>query len=94
MLLLLLLGKLFPSLLRRKLRKAGEANAQRVRDFEYWDVKGDAPVLPAHLSADQRKVLEALSNKPELWFHRTNLWSLFGLPETQAALREFVAARG
>jgi hypothetical protein len=93
MLFLLVLGKLFPFLLRRKLRKAAKANAKRVKNIEYWDVRGAAPELPTQLSADQKKVLEVLSNKPDLWFHRTNLWSLFGLPENPAALMEFVATR-
>jgi hypothetical protein len=93
MLFLLLLAKLFPFLVRRKLRRAGEANAKRVKNIEYWGVDGAAPEIPAQLNADQKRVLEALCNKPGLWFHRTNLWQLFGLPESSAALRQFIAAR-
>jgi hypothetical protein len=93
MLFLLLLAKLLPFLLRRKLRHAGEANAKRVKNVEYWGVKGPARELPAQLSADQKRVLEAFCNKPGLWFHRTNLWPLFGLPDSPAALRHFITAR-
>jgi hypothetical protein len=78
MLILILLGKLFPSLVRRKIRKAMKAGAKRVRKIEYWGVEGAAPELPVRLRVDQKRALEALANKPEVWFHRTNLWTLFG----------------
>jgi hypothetical protein len=92
-LLLCLLGKMFPFLLRRKLRKSAEANSKRAMKFEYWAVNGPAPQIPARLTPDQRTVLDALAEKSELWFDSTNLWALFGLPDNSEALRNFVRAR-
>jgi hypothetical protein len=93
MLLLLLLGKMFPFLLRRKLRKVAEASGKRARKVEYWGLEGAAPEIPAKLTANQQTVLNALAEKSELWFNPTNLWALFGLPDAPETLREFVTAR-
>lgn len=93
MVLLLMLGKVFPFLLRRKLRKAAEANAKRRRQVEYWGLEGEAPEIPTKLTADQQSALAAMADKAELWFDTTNLWTLFGLPDNAEELRRFVATR-
>jgi len=90
--LLLLFAKMFPFLMRRKLRKTAEENARRAKEITYWGVKEAAPEMPAVLSADQRRVLQAIVDQQGVWFDSTNLWGLFGLPATADGLREFVAA--
>jgi hypothetical protein len=93
LLLLALLGKIFPFLLRRILRKADEARSKRPARIEYWKLEDSAPVIPAKLTHDQQIVLTKLAGKSEVWFDSTNLWECFGLPDTPQALRDFVAAR-
>ena len=91
--LLVLVGKLFPFVVRRKLRKIAEAGAKRRMKVEYREIEGEAPEMPTRLTAQQQMVLESLAGKSELWFDITNLWELFGLPSTAEALREFIRAR-
>jgi len=88
----MLLWKLFPFLLRRKLRKSAAKRKGREK-IEYWGLEGAAPELPAQLTADQQAVLTAFAAKPALWEFRTNLWELFGLPDSAEALRAFIDAR-
>jgi hypothetical protein len=90
---MLLLAKLFPALLRRKLRRNALSKRNRTETIKYWGVKGDRPVIPAQLTAPQTAVLSSLANDPAVWRFRTNLWDLFGLPATAAELAQFVAAR-
>jgi hypothetical protein len=88
----MILWKLFPFLLRRKLRQSTAKRKGREK-IEYWGLAGAAPEIPAKLTPDQQTVLAAFAAKPVLWEFRTNLWELFGLPDNAPALREFIAAR-
>ena len=88
----MLLWKLFPFLLRRKLRKSAAKRKGR-ETIEYWGLQGAAPELPAQLTADQQAVLTAFAARPALWEFRTNLWELFGLPDSAETLRAFIDAR-
>lgn len=90
---LALMAKIFPSLLRRKLRKAAVARQDRIEIIKYWGVKGDRPAIPTKLSGPQRTVLSAIASDAAVWSFRTNLWELFGLPQSARELRQFVAAR-
>jgi hypothetical protein len=90
--LLATLWRLFPFLLRRRLRKTREEKNRRRYRIEYREVKGNKPDVPT-LTGDQRRTLAALASKPEVWMDQTNLWALFDLPDNAAGLRAFVAAR-
>jgi hypothetical protein len=79
--------KLFPFILRRKLRKKPKGMLK----VDYWGLEGAAPSIPAKLSETQRAVLTAFAAKAELWQFRTNLWELFGLPDSADGLHQFVA---
>jgi hypothetical protein len=81
--LLAMLWKLFPFLLRRRLRR------QRYR-IEYASLTGPKPEIPMPLTANQRRTLAALAAKPDAWIDQTNLWPLFDLPDTAGALRTFM----
>jgi len=60
----------------------------------YWGLQGNAPVVPQKLTGRQKVALTALAEHPTLWQVRTNLWALFGLPDTAAELKTFVDERG
>jgi hypothetical protein len=89
MIFLALLWKLFPFLLRRKLRH-GRSQPHKI---EYEQVAGEQPAMPPRLTADQARALAALAAKPEVWVDHTNLWSLFGLPDDAAGMRGFLTTR-
>ncbi len=91
--LLALLWKIFPFLLRRRLRKSMAGQDRRPHKIEYWQITGEAPALPAHLNAAQQRTLAALAAKDALWLDQTNLWALFGLPANAAGLLALLAAR-
>jgi hypothetical protein len=82
------LATAFPWLVRRRLKKLAKSRKGREK-IEYWGLKGEAPRIPAELSANQRRVLLACADKPELWQFHTNLWELFNLPNNAAELRAF-----
>jgi len=84
-----LLWKMFPFLLRRKLRQRTNARHK----IEYWQVAGEYPGPPAPLTAEQQRTLRALADKAEVWVDETNLWSLFGLPDNAEDVRAFVGGR-
>jgi hypothetical protein len=86
----LILWKIFPFLRRRQFKNAGKKKPRGMRKLEYWGVKGNAPELPEKLSDTQRTVLETLANQPVIWTFKTNLWTLFGLPDTPDGLRAFI----
>lgn len=90
---LVILWKIFPFLLRRKMRTNRNERDQRRHKIEYWGVKESAPGLPDQFTADQCRALTALAEKSEVWIDQTNLWPLFGLPGSAAELRT-VLARG
>lgn len=89
--LLVVVWRVFPFLLRRRLRKTrDERNRKRYR-IEYNEVKGSRPGLPSPLKPGQQRALSALASRPELWVDQTNLWELFGLPDTAEGLRALLA---
>lgn len=92
MVLLMVLWRIFPSLLRRKVSKTKSQNEQRRHKIEYWGVKDKAPELPDHFTSDQARALVALAEKPEVWIDQTNLWSLFHLPDNAADLLTMLAS--
>ena len=57
-------------------------------------MEGAPPALPARLTAGQQSVPVTLADRTVVWEQRTNLWSLFGLPDTADALRRFAAESG
>ena len=89
--LMLLAYKLFPFLMRWRLKKMARNKPKGIRKIDYWGLKGAAPVIPSVLDPSQREMLSALARKPELWTFRTNLWQLFGLPSDAAGLQRFLA---
>jgi hypothetical protein len=90
---MLILWKLFPIMLRWKLRKKRHAEPKGIRKIDYWGLEGSAPELPAKLTETQQNVLAVFVAKAELWKFRTNLWELYGLPASADALRQFLANR-
>ena len=93
---LLLLMKLFPFLFRWKMRRMAKgmrAKPTGIEKIEFWGLEGNPPEMPMPLTAVQQRVLVALAQKPEVWIFRTNLWSLFTLPESAESLSAFVAER-
>lgn len=90
---LLLLWKLLPFIRRRMIRNAGKSKPKGIPKIRYSGLEGEAPEIPLKFNAAQERVLTALAAKAELWQFRTNLWQLFGLPDTPDGLRQFVAAR-
>jgi hypothetical protein len=89
----LLAAKLFPSLMSRKLRQNALAQPERAEFIRYLGVTGDAPPIPSKLTAEQSAILTALAREAAVWRFHTNLWDLFGLPNTAAGLAQFTAAR-
>jgi hypothetical protein len=89
----LILWRIFPFIRRHQIRNASRGKTKGINKTEYWGVKGDAPVIGQKLTEPQRRVLLALAAKPELWEFRTNLWSLFGLPDSANGLNAFVEVR-
>ena len=81
--LMAMMWKLFPFLLRRRLR---QHNRRRYR-IEYGSLTGPKPVIPMPLTANQQRTLAALAAKPEVWMDQTDLWALFDLPDNAAGLR-------
>ncbi|HLK63694.1 MAG TPA: hypothetical protein VKU19_09650 [Bryobacteraceae bacterium] len=63
------------------------------RRIEYWGLKGKAPALPLRWNTAQRNVVEAIARKERLWQFDTNLWELFGLPNSSAAIMQVAALR-
>lgn len=88
---MLVLLKLFPFILRRKIRKAANSKPKGILKVDYWGLEGTAPSMPARLSETQVAILTALAAKGALWQFRTNLWELFGLPDSADGLQQFVA---
>jgi hypothetical protein len=88
---MLLLWKLLPFIRRRMIRR--KSKPKGIPKIRYSGLEGDAPEVPRKLSEAQERVLTALAGKTELWQFRTNLWQLFGLPDTPAELRRFVGER-
>ncbi|HET8549987.1 MAG TPA: hypothetical protein VFL57_18380, partial [Bryobacteraceae bacterium] len=81
----LLLWRLFPSM-----RKRGFEPGDRggMRCIEYEGVAGPPPPeLPEKLAPAQKRALETIAAHEPLWRIRTNLWKLFGLPESSGELR-------
>lgn len=89
----LLLLKLSPGLMRRRMAKLAAEKPKGIAQIDYWGLDGPSPELPEKLNAMQRRVLSALASKDALWQFRTNLWQLFELPSEANALREWIAAR-
>src|SRR5260370_42198631 len=90
---MLLLMKVFPFLFRRWLRRKSGSPAKGIKKLEYWGLEGNAPPLPSKVDDLQRGVLLSAADKTPLWEVKTNLWELFGLPDSAAALRQFVEER-
>jgi len=93
---LLLMMKLFPFLFRWKMRRMAKGMKSKptgIEKIEFWGIEGNPPEIPTPLTPLQQRVLAALAQKPEVWIFRTNLWSLFKLPESSESLRAFVAQR-
>ena len=88
---LLILAKLFPFVLRRRLRQKAEPKG--ILKVEYSGLEGAAPSIPPRLSAAQRTILTAFAAHAALWEFRTNLWQLFGLPDNAEGLCRFLADR-
>jgi hypothetical protein len=89
---MLILAKLFPFLVRRKVRKLARTPPKGIPKIEYWGLKGDPPAIPRELTAAQRSVLSACASKEALWQFRTNLWQLFGLPGSADGLRRLAGS--
>lgn len=70
------------------------ANSTAAPKIDYFGLHGDPPFIPANLTESQRAVLTACSRKDALWRFKTNLWSLFGLPDSSAGLRQFAVSFG
>jgi hypothetical protein len=92
--LMAMLWRIFPFLLRRRLRKSRDAKNRRRYRIEYHEILGSKPGVPALLTGNQRQTLTALASKTEVWMDQTNLWALFDLPGDAAGLRALVEARG
>jgi hypothetical protein len=60
---------------------------------DYFGLSGDRPAVPVRLTVAQRAALAAYVNKEALWQFKTNLWSLFGLPDNSAGLLRVMAER-
>ena len=89
--LLAMVWKIFPFLLRRKLRQLRKIrNDQRYR-IEYGSLTGSKPDVIIPLTSEQRTTLTALAAKAEVWTDQTNLWALFDLPGDAEGLAAFVA---
>lgn len=90
----LLLMKLFPWIFRWNMRRAAQRpKPPGMQKIEFWGVKGAPPAIPDPLEPRQRAALEALLRCDAAWTFRTNLWSLFALPEERTALREWLTGR-
>jgi hypothetical protein len=85
----LILWKMFPFLLKRRLKSP----LKGIRKITYRGLTGDAPLLPSHLNQPQKDALAAVADQPAMWKFRTNLWQLFGLPDTADGLRRLVRER-
>lgn len=91
--LLAMAWKVFPFLLRRRLRRSRDENNRRRYRIEYPPVTGSKPETPMLLTANQQRTLAALAAKAEVWMDQTNLWALFDLPDNAAGLLAFLAGR-
>lgn len=91
--LLVVLWKIFPFLLRRRVRQRRDENNRRRYRIEYREVKGNRPDLPVPFTANQQRALAALAANAEVWIDQTNLWALFGLPGNAADLRALLKSR-
>lgn len=90
----LLLIKLLPWVFRWKVRRAAKRHKPPgMQKIDFWGVKGAPPAIPDPLEPRQRAALEALVRCDAAWTFRTNLWSLFALPEERDALREWLTGR-
>jgi len=63
-----------------------------VKRIDYPSVAG-AVHPPERLTAAQAEALNVLAGQASLWTFRTNLWTLFGLPDQAGELREWVTKR-
>jgi hypothetical protein len=93
----LIVWKLFPFMMRfmmrRELRKMERSRGKYVETIDSYGIEGDPPAIPAILNAEQTSVLQALAENSVVWECRTNLWRLFGLPDSAGELRRFTEAR-
>lgn len=90
---MLLVAKLFPFYFRWKIRRmANRKRPDGIARINYWGVKGSEPDIPAPLTTEQAQLLRAIADEHKLWTFRTNLWSMFGLPESAESLRAFIAS--
>ena len=90
----LLLMKLFPWIFRWKVRRAAKRpKPPGMQKIDFWGVQGAPPAIPDPLEPRQRAAREALLRCDAAWTFRTNLWSLFALPEERTALREWLTGR-
>ncbi len=90
---LLMLFKLLPFARRWHVRRLTRRKPTGIRKIEYWGLKGVAPEIPECLNDAQRAALTAFARKSELWNFRTNLFALFGLPDSAAGLLRFLEER-
>lgn len=67
------------------------AHSTRTPKMDYFGLTGAAPSVRAALTLAQRQTLNACADKMALWQFRTNLWDLFGLPDSPEGIRRFVA---
>jgi hypothetical protein len=90
----LILWKLSRRLARRRVQKQAARRVKGIPKIDYWGVLGYPPEMPKQLNEIQRRTLDALINKEALWQFRTNLWTLFQLPDNPIELCGWIAARG
>jgi hypothetical protein len=69
------------------------ARSASTRKIDYFGLTGEAPRLPATLTLAQRRALNACADKMPLWQFHTNLWELFGLPDSPEGIRRLVTLR-
>lgn len=65
-------------------------DGERIHYIKYWSPKAQPRRDPASLTASQRAALDLLLNLPSFWQVRHNLLPIYGLPESQGDLRQFL----
>jgi hypothetical protein len=85
--------KIFPFIRRYQIRNLGRSKPKGIRKIDYWGLQGEAPAIGPKLTEPQRRVLNTLAAKPQLWEFRTNLWELFALPDSANGINAFVEVR-
>ena len=90
---MLLLYRLFPFLMRWRVRRMTRRKPKGIQQIRYWGLKGNPPAIPERLNEIQKTALTAFADKPERWQFRTNLWELYGLPGNAEDLRRFIGAQ-